>query len=86
MVTVSCLATISSGRCFFRRLVVIESLLALWAVDLHTGWIRISKAGDFAGPSVQGAAAVGGVYRGTNARPSRRLPRLTPGTTLEPRS
>jgi hypothetical protein len=39
------LATISSGRGFFRRLVVLESLLTLWAVDLHTGWIRISKAG-----------------------------------------
>ncbi|MBM4009911.1 MAG: class I SAM-dependent methyltransferase [Planctomycetes bacterium] len=34
----------SSGRCFFRRL-VIESLLARWAVDLHFAWIRISKAG-----------------------------------------
>jgi hypothetical protein len=38
-------AAINSGRCFFRRLVVLESLLALWAVDLHAGWIRISKAG-----------------------------------------
>ena len=36
--------TISSGRCFFRRF-VIESLLARTAVDLHTDWIRISKAG-----------------------------------------
>ena len=36
---------ISSGRCFFRRLYVIESLLALWAVDLHFYWTRISKAG-----------------------------------------
>jgi hypothetical protein len=42
------LATISSGRCFFRRLVVIESLLALRAVDLHIRWIRISKAGQIA--------------------------------------
>jgi len=39
------LATTSSGRCFFRRLVVIESLLALRAIDLHIYWIRISKAG-----------------------------------------
>jgi uncharacterized protein len=39
------LATISSGRCFFRRLVVIESLLARRAVDLHIRWIRISKPG-----------------------------------------
>lgn len=39
------LATTSSGRCFFRRLVVIESLLALRAVDLHIAWTRISKAG-----------------------------------------
>jgi hypothetical protein len=38
-------AAINSGRCFFRRLVVLESLLALWAVDLHIRWIRISKAG-----------------------------------------
>jgi hypothetical protein len=38
-------ATISSGRCFFRRLVVIESLLPKGVVDLHTDWIRISKAG-----------------------------------------
>jgi hypothetical protein len=37
-------AAISSGRCFFRRL-VIESLFAHWVVDLHTDWIRISKAG-----------------------------------------
>jgi transposase InsO family protein len=36
--------TISSGRCFFRRL-VIESLLARRAKDLHNDWIRISKAG-----------------------------------------
>jgi hypothetical protein len=38
-------ATISSGRCFFRRLSVIESLLPQGVVDLHTDWIRISKAG-----------------------------------------
>jgi hypothetical protein len=38
------LATTSSGRCFFRRL-VIESLLARRPVDLHIAWIRISKAG-----------------------------------------
>ncbi len=38
------LATISAERCFFRRFVAIESLLAFWAVDLHTGWFRISKA------------------------------------------
>jgi hypothetical protein len=49
-------ATISSGRCFF-RLLVIESLLARRAVDLHIDWIRISKAGhgDLA------AAVAGGV-------------------------
>jgi hypothetical protein len=39
------LATTSSGRGFFRRLVVIESLLALRAIDLHIYWIRISEAG-----------------------------------------
>jgi hypothetical protein len=39
------LATISSGRCFFRHLAVIDSLLARCAVDLHIRWIRISKAG-----------------------------------------
>jgi len=39
------LATISSGRCFFRHLVVIESFLALRAIDSHIAWIRISKAG-----------------------------------------
>jgi len=38
-------ATISSGLCFFRRLFVIESLLATRAVDLHIDWIRISKPG-----------------------------------------
>ena len=42
------LATISSGRCFFRHLAVIDSLLARCAVDLHIRWIRISKAGQFA--------------------------------------
>jgi len=42
-------AAISSGRCFFRRL-VIESLFAHWVVDLHTDWIRISKAGHFVLP------------------------------------
>jgi hypothetical protein len=36
--------TISSGRCFFRRL-VIESLHVCGAVDLHADWIRISTAG-----------------------------------------
>lgn len=40
-------ATISSGRYFFRRLFAIESLLACSAVDLLTGWIRISKAGQW---------------------------------------
>jgi len=44
-------ATISSGGCFFRRLFVIESLLALWAVDLHINWIRSSKAGQCGGAS-----------------------------------
>jgi hypothetical protein len=43
------LATTSSGRCFFRRLVVIESLLALRAVDLHIRWIKFSKAGQLSG-------------------------------------
>jgi hypothetical protein len=39
------LTTTSSGQCFFRRLVVIESLLALRAVDLYVAWIRIFNAG-----------------------------------------
>jgi hypothetical protein len=47
------LATTSSGRCFFRRLVVIESLLARRAVDLHIAWIRISKAGHRADVDVE---------------------------------
>jgi hypothetical protein len=38
-------ATTSLGRCFFRRLAVIESLLARRAVDLHICRIRFFKAG-----------------------------------------
>jgi hypothetical protein len=38
-------STISSGLCFFRRLGVIESLLARKGFDLHTAWIRFSNAG-----------------------------------------
>ncbi len=40
--------TICSGLCFFRRLDVIESLLPHRGIDLHTVWIRNSKAGQFA--------------------------------------
>ena len=31
--------------CGFRRLAVVESVLPLGCIDLHTDWIRISKAG-----------------------------------------
>ena len=40
----SCFSCLAFSR-FILRLVVIESLLALWAVDLHINWARISKAG-----------------------------------------
>jgi hypothetical protein len=63
-------ATISSGRCFF-RLLVIESLLARRAVDLHTDWIRISTAGQAAW--VQKNCAAFSRYR----KPSVSLPVIT---------
>jgi hypothetical protein len=38
-------AKTSSDLCFFRRLFVIESLLATRAAGLHIDWISFSKAG-----------------------------------------
>ena len=80
------LATISAGRCFARRLIV-ESLLALRAVDLRIDWIRISKAGQQAlrstfSPAVRVPPAPRPTSVTTCSRHLRR--RLDPATAAAP--